>query len=152
MNLITSKSEGEFMQTYAAVWVSSPSDLSSGKLGSVIFLFCEYKLDALAVFWKSCSKLLFWVPFGTEKLCVPNRSCTLIPSWLPGEALLKMLVILLGNQGLGTTGSPQKGFSFFYADEQLVTLTYLYLSCFSLGCTEYFKHVTIYVRLSQSPV
>lgn len=55
--LITNKSEGKFMQTYAAVWVSSPSDLTSGKLEIVLFFCCEFKEDALAVFWKSYSKL-----------------------------------------------------------------------------------------------
>lgn len=62
-----------------------------------------------------------------EKLCVPSRNCSLIRSWLLGEALLEVLVLLFGNQGLRSTG------------------------CL-LGCTGYMKHANIYVRLSQSPV
>lgn len=68
-----------------------------------------------------------YFPFVTEQVSVPTINCSSVPSWLLGETLLELLVLLFGNQGLGSTGCP-------------------------LDCTGYAKHVDVYVRLSQSPV
>lgn len=68
-----------------------------------------------------------YFPFVTEQVSVPTRNCTSVLPWLLGETLLEVLVLLFGNQRLGSTGCP-------------------------LGCNGHTKHVDIYVRLSQSPV
>lgn len=41
-----------------------------------------------------------YFPFVTEKVSVPTRNCSLTPSWLFGEALLEVLVLLLAKPGV----------------------------------------------------